>query len=323
MTIGGQVYTGPVGTGPYKWVDYDPVGQVVHLERNDNFWNATALKNSGLFQIKDYYVRFIADKTSALAALKNGEVDMLDYNYQMQTDIPSIEPSWGKVINLDGVGRQEFGYNMRHPIIGTGVDTPVGKADPQKAAEAAKNVRQALDFAIPRNLIINNLLAGYGLPGATPMLPTQPFYENTIAARPYDLEQARQKLQAAGYSPPTGDLSKAVNVQGILLDANNEPKTGIKVQLYSTTDNSTIPASLKLVKETTTDENGFYSFTVIPPTSDTYYYYTKEAGSDAYVYMATSAAGGSIFSNMYVILAIVAIIIVVVVVVVLLMRRRK
>ena len=323
MTIGGQVYTGPVGTGPYKWVDYDPVGQVVHLERNDNFWNATALKNSGLFQIKDYYVRFIADKTSALAALKNGEVDMLDYNYQMQTDIPSIEPSWGKVINLDGVGRQEFGYNMRHPIIGTGVDTPVGKADPQKAAEAAKNVRQALDFAIPRNLIINNLLAGYGLPGATPMLPTQPFYENTIAARPYDLEQARQKLQAAGYSPPTGDLSKAVNVQGILLDANNEPKTGIKVQLYSTTDNSTIPASLKLVKETTTDENGFYSFTVIPPTSDTYYYYTKEAGSDAYVYMATSAAGGSIFGNMYVILAIVAIIIVVVVVVVLFMRRRK
>ena len=36
----------------------------------------------GLFQMKDYYIRFIADNTSALAALKNGEVDMLDYNYQ-------------------------------------------------------------------------------------------------------------------------------------------------------------------------------------------------------------------------------------------------
>ena len=50
----------------------------------------------GLFQIKDYYIRFIADKTSALAALKNGEVDMLDYNYQMQTDIPSIDAHGAK-----------------------------------------------------------------------------------------------------------------------------------------------------------------------------------------------------------------------------------
>ena len=90
ITIKGTTYTGPVGTGAYKWVDYDPVAQVVHLERNDNFWNATSLKSSGLFQIKDYYIRYIADKTSAVAALKNGEVDMLDYNYQMQTDIPEL-----------------------------------------------------------------------------------------------------------------------------------------------------------------------------------------------------------------------------------------
>ena len=86
----------------------------------------------GLFQMKDYYIRFIADGTSALAALKNGEVDMLDYNYQMQTDIPSVQSSWGKVINLNGVGRQEFGYNMQSPIFGTGVDTPLGQSDPLK-----------------------------------------------------------------------------------------------------------------------------------------------------------------------------------------------
>ena len=28
MTINGITYTGPVGTGPYKWVSYDPVAQV-------------------------------------------------------------------------------------------------------------------------------------------------------------------------------------------------------------------------------------------------------------------------------------------------------
>ena len=121
MTINGITYTGPVGTGPYKWGGYDVASQTVHLVKYDNYWNASGLEQMGLFQIKDYYIRFIADKTSALAALKNGEVDMLDYNYQMQTDVPTIDPSWGRVINLTGVGRQEFGYNMEHPIFGTGV----------------------------------------------------------------------------------------------------------------------------------------------------------------------------------------------------------
>ena len=76
-----------------------------------------ALKSAGLFQIKDYYIRYIADKTSALAALKNGEVDMLDYNYQMQTDIPTIDASWGKVLNLDGVGQTRIRIQHATPNI--------------------------------------------------------------------------------------------------------------------------------------------------------------------------------------------------------------
>jgi peptide/nickel transport system substrate-binding protein len=333
MTINGKTYTGPVGTGPYKWVNYDPVAQVVHLERFDNYWNATALKNDGLFQIKDYYIRFIADKTSALAALKNGEVDMLDYNYQMQTDVPTIDASWGKVINLDGVGRQEFGYNMRHPIFGTGVDTPVGKNDPSKAAEAARDVRIAFDYAIPRSLIINNLLSGYGTPGATPMLPTQAFYDSSISARPYDLAQAKHYLELAGYTPPnTGNIG-VVNLQGILNDTNGDPKPNTLVGLYSTKDNATYPDSLVEVSHTTTDENGFYSFAVTPADTSTYYYYLIDATTSVptSIYLGAFSAtteqggGGSGFSLDLTTIAIIAVvvIIIVVVVVVLLMRRGK
>ena len=328
-TINGKTYTGPVGTGPYKWVNFDPVAQVVHLERNDNYWNATALKNSGLFQIKDYYVRYIADKTSALAALKNGEVDMLDYNYQMQTDVPTIDASWGKVINLDGVGRQEFGYNMRHPIFGTGVDTPVGKADPSKAAEAARNVRIAFDYAIPRELIINNLLAGYGKAGATPMLPTQAFYDTSINARPYDLAQAKHYLELAGYSPPAIGNVGTVNIQGILNDANGEPKANATIILSSTKDNSTYPNSLKDVAHSTTDENGFYSFTIIPEDSGAFYYYLIDTSANpatsqylgTYSASSQSTGGGSLDWTMIAIVIVVILVVVVVLLVV--MRRRK
>ena len=328
IAINGKTYTGPVGTGPYKWVNFDPVAQVVHLERNDNYWNATALKDSGLFQVKDYYIRFIADKTSALAALKNGEVDMLDYNYQMQTDIPSIDASWGKVINLDGVGRQEFGYNMQHPIFGTGVDTPLGKSDPSKAAEAAKDVRIAFDYAIPRDLIINNLLSGYGKAGATPMLPTQPFYDNSITARPYDLTQAKHYLELAGYSAPSITTTKAINLQGILNDTSGAPKPNATVFLSATTDNSTFPSSLQEVAHTITDENGFFSFAVTPATSGTYYYYLTDnsSGSPQYIYLGSYSTESSTAMSLdltTVLIIVVIVVIVIVAALLILMRRRR
>jgi ABC-type transport system substrate-binding protein len=284
-TINGVTYTGPVGTGPYKWGSYDVAAQSVHLIRNDNYWNATALKNNGLFQIKDYYIRFIADKTSALAALKNGEVDMLDYNYQMQSDIPSIDSAWGKVINLDGVGRQEFGYNMRHPIFGTGVNTPLGQTDSTRSAEAAKYIRTAFDYAVPRELIINNLLAGFGLPGVTPMAPTQAFYNSAITARPYDLEQARHYLKLAGYSPPGGDVKNVVNLLGKLSKPDGTAKNGTIVNLMETLDNSTFPTSLTSVAQTTTDINGAWAFTVTPATPGTHYYYLQDSTTNEYTYL--------------------------------------
>ena len=324
ITVNGKTYTGPIGTGPYKWVSYDATAQVVHLERFDNYWNATALKNDGMFQIKDYYIRFIADKTSALAALKNGEVDMLDYNYQMATDVPTIDSSWGKVLPLEGTGRQEFGYNMRHPIFGTGVDTPLGQSDPSRAAEAARYIRQAFDYAIPRDLIINNLLGEEGLPGITPMAPTQAFYDESLTARPYDLDQARQLLESAGYSVPTENLGNVVNLQGTLTNPDGTPKNGTMVKLMVTTDNATSPSSLESVAEALTDENGFWSFTVVPSSSGTYYYYLLDESAGEYIYLEAATVGGAM--DLTLIIAIVAAIVIIVVIAaafIVLRRRRK
>ncbi|MCJ7761231.1 ABC transporter substrate-binding protein, partial [Candidatus Bathyarchaeota archaeon] len=139
----GTDYTlkGPIGTGPYMFESYDVTAQLVHMKKFNNFWNRTALEAIAQFGITDYYVRYIADKTSALAALKNGEVDMLDPQYHMQKDVPTIESSWGVVYDLVGAGRQEMAFNMKHPLWGTGTGTPVG------TAEAARHLRLAVDYA--------------------------------------------------------------------------------------------------------------------------------------------------------------------------------
>jgi peptide/nickel transport system substrate-binding protein len=280
-TIDGTTYTGPVGTGPYKWVTYDPVAQVVHLQKFADYWNKTALEADGLFGVTDYYIRFIADKTPALAALKNEEVDILDPQYHMQVDIPTIDPAWGKVLLQEGTGRQELGYNMRHPIFGTGVDTPLGQDDPTRAAEAAKYVRIAFDYAVPRQLIIDNLLAGFGEPGATPMLPTQPYYNALVTPREYDLTKAKEYLELAGYTVPalpgppeyTFFVGMSLSIRGTYTD----PDTGgiianRELELRQTTNNETL-SDVETVADITTDLSGRYFFTITPSEPGTYYYY--------------------------------------------------
>ncbi len=281
MTIGNITYNGPIGTGPYKWVNYDTVTQTVHMIKNLNYWNRTGLESEGLFQVTNYNVRYIPDKTPALAALKNGEVDILDYNYEMQIDVPSIQAPWGKAMILKGTGRQEIGYNMQHPIFGTGVDTPLGKQTPSRAAEAARDIRTAFDAAIPRQLIIDSLLAGYGSPGVTPMLPTQPFYNASITTRPIDLAAAKQYLQNAGYTVPGAApppvvpsflLGMSTSVSGIWKDPDGNPLPDEAIWRMESPDNSTENATR--IGETITDPvDAFYSLTINPSAAGTWYYY--------------------------------------------------
>ncbi|UCE15318.1 MAG: hypothetical protein JSV12_05400 [Candidatus Bathyarchaeota archaeon] len=280
ITIGGTTYTGPVGTGPYKWEDYDSVAQIVHLKKFANYWNATGVP----FEVEDYYIRFIADKTPALAALKNNEVDMLDPQYQIQVDVPDIEGStWGKVLLNKGTGVQEVGYNHQHPILGTGVDTPLGQSDSSRAAEAARYVRIAIDHAIPRQLIIDNLVAGYGEPAAVHWLPANPFYNASITPRQYNLTLAREYLELAGYTipgPPTPPtipsflLGMSTQLSGVYIDPNTgNPADSRSLWLMQATNNATFNTTSVFVDKTTTDFNGWYSFTVTPSTTGVFYYY--------------------------------------------------
>jgi ABC-type transport system substrate-binding protein len=285
IDIGGTTYTGPVGTGPYEWVSFDPVAQLVHLQKYTNYWNASALEAEGYFGVTDYYIKFIADKTPALAALKNGEVDILDSQYQMQVDVASgsIGADWGTVLLLKGTGRQEVGYNHRHPVIGTGVDTPLGQSDPTKAADAARYVRQALDYAIPRQLIIDNLLAGFGDPGASNIPTTSPIANASVVPRPYNLTAARELLAMAGYTVPLPPAPPAIpgfllGMSTVLSGTYTDPDTGgiianRELSLWVTTNNASWANTTEYLQTITTDLQGFYTFTVTPDAVGTHYYY--------------------------------------------------
>ncbi|HEX4921240.1 MAG TPA: ABC transporter substrate-binding protein, partial [Candidatus Bathyarchaeia archaeon] len=227
----GQGGPGPIGTGPYKFISYDPATGTNHLTRNNNYLDfpyngKTALQSRGAFEVQDYYVTYISDSGAAIAALQSGSVNILDDQYDLSTQ-PNFLATWpsNQWVSYDGYGVQELGFNMQHPILGTGLGTPLGTADPSKATLAAKYVRQAISYAIPRDLIIQQVLNGYGNPGittpvigdyATGKAVTQGF-TTTLAPYTFNLTKSRELLQEAGYFPTPAPHQSVWDTYGFMV----------------------------------------------------------------------------------------------------------
>ena len=103
---------------------------------------------------------------------------------------------------------------MQHPVIGTGVDTPFAQAHPGNAtaaALAAKYLRQAISYAVPRDQIVGQLLNGYGIPAiTTPVvgnyktgIPLTEGFNTALHPYAFNLTKASELIKAAGYVPAT------------------------------------------------------------------------------------------------------------------------
>jgi ABC-type transport system substrate-binding protein len=210
-TVGSYTAHGPIGTGPYVYDGYDASTFSNKFTKNANYWNKAALEAAGTFGIETLYVQMIEDSDPAISALKSGDVDVLDSQYHLETKLGSIQSPWGAYISYEAFGVQELGFNNQHPVFGTGVDTPLGKQDPSRAAEAARAIRQAISHLIDRTSIINTITAGYGTPGVTtPITTITAGYDPSIKPYSYDVNLAKSLLALAGYNtgvaPPAADI---------------------------------------------------------------------------------------------------------------------
>jgi len=95
------------------------------------------------------------------------------------------------VARFDSYKWQHICYNLRHPVFGTGVDTPLGKQDPSRAYEAASAIRKAISYAMPREQIVQEIAAGLGHPGTVAMPWSAPEYDHDLLKPiPFDMDQA-------------------------------------------------------------------------------------------------------------------------------------
>jgi ABC-type transport system substrate-binding protein len=169
----------------------------------------------------------------------------LDYNYALAKDKPTLQQIPNiNIITATELGWQEMGFNMKNPVFGTGVDTPLGKSNPSQAADAARDIRKAISHLIPRDLIVSQLLAGSAYPLASFLGPGWgQWYDPSLKPDTYDVNAAASLLGQAGYTvsvgPPPAQIAYAGSPMlgtGSVTITGRTPVASMLVMVQQSTD---------------------------------------------------------------------------------------
>ena len=181
-----------VSGGPFTIVERAE-GEFVRLEANPNWYGTKGDIDELIFQI-------YANPEAEYNALKGGDVDAIDeVPAQFYADIAA-----GEVDNITAVGGNQGSFSEL--AINNGCATGIGDGHP---ALQDKLVRQAINWAIDRDLLIEKVLNGTGVPAYTIVVSANPDFDYKVPAGvepySYDPDKAKALLDEAGWTDSDGD----------------------------------------------------------------------------------------------------------------------
>ncbi len=157
----------PNGTGPYKFVSRE-VGSQIVLDANADYWG-------GAPSVGEVTYEFVTEGGTRLAGLKSGEFDLI-------TNLPPQD--------VDQAPASAAIQGQEHPMLILNADEGI-TADP--------NVRLALNLAIDKDAIAEQVYGGYATPDACQILsPSILGFNEDLSPFPYDPDQAKQLIEDAG-----------------------------------------------------------------------------------------------------------------------------
>jgi oligopeptide transport system substrate-binding protein len=176
-----------VGTGPFKAKQYVP-DQLMVLEKNTDY-------HGGAPPLDTIERPFILDPTTRLNKFKSGELDLL---YVQREDVEGLKK--------DPVLSKELHYYDRPSIWYVGL-APNGHYKPF----LDRNVRRAFAMAIDRKTIVDTYLGGINQEAHSIIPPGVFGHRDTANEIPYNPEEAKKLLAAAGY--PGGKGMPALEIR--------------------------------------------------------------------------------------------------------------
>jgi peptide/nickel transport system substrate-binding protein len=166
----------PIGTGPFKFVEWKAKEQIV-VEKFADYWGEAASLDRIIYRI-------VPDDNTMLVQLRTGEIQVVASASALTAT--RVE----EALDIDGVTIFEHSTQSWAHI-------DLKQWDHLRMTK----VRQALDFATPSQDIIDKLLKGRALPSVADQAPGSWAHNPNIEPRLYDLEQAKALLAEAGLTP--------------------------------------------------------------------------------------------------------------------------
>jgi peptide/nickel transport system substrate-binding protein len=173
----------PIGTGPFKFVEWKAKEQVV-VEKFADYWGEPAHLDKIIYRI-------VPDDNTLLVQLRTGEIQLVGGSASLTAIRVDEALEIPEVVVLEH-GSQAWAH----------IDLK------QWDHLRMTKVRQALDFATPSQDIIEKLLKGRALPSIADQAPGSWAHNPNIQPRPYDLEQAKALLAEAGLTPGADGVLK-------------------------------------------------------------------------------------------------------------------
>lgn len=177
---GDALFEKPIGTGPFRFVSRTPDVEIV-LEKNPDYWQ------EGVPYLDGVTFKVLTDSNARVLQLQGGELDIATLVPYNQLEIFRADPAY--TVYSDNVARIDV--------------MPINTTRPPFDD---KLLRQAINYAVNKDAIIQNVLFGTGTM-ATSFLPMMPGRDADSPGYPYNLEKAKELVaQSAGANGFAGTL---------------------------------------------------------------------------------------------------------------------
>ena len=162
----------PIGTGPYKFVEWKTDEKIV-LEANPDYFE-------GPPKISKYIYRIIPDQSVQFLELRNETIDSMGLTPDQFNAYPSFFTNYNK-FRYPSFGYAYLGYNLLNPLF------------------KEKEIRQAIAHSINKKEIIDGILLGLGVPATGPYPPTSWAYNPDVKDYEYNPEKAKKIFRKYGW----------------------------------------------------------------------------------------------------------------------------
>lgn len=188
----------PIGTGPYKLSERIPGDRIEFVPNTEYFGEGPYLEK--------FIIKYIPDLTVLYTQFQTGDIDVLGLawitpdNYDEASKLPE------RVVEVMPSSAVEcIAFNTEHPVL------------------KAREVRQAVYYALDKATIIDQLYYGLPIPAETYIPPESYYYNPDLPKHEFDLDKAKAILDEAGWLPG-GDGIRVKD--GVRLSFTNSTTTG-------------------------------------------------------------------------------------------------